>query len=441
MIDHERPKAMMKWTFRMAHSSLIALFCSGPMLLVDSFTRDPCTRAVSSQFQFPDCYLPDLNQDLLLSQASFLMSHDSGTGYINPKSSFHWLYSKNQIGTAYDQLQSGARALDVRPKLLKNGTLVLQHGLVELHTPLATLVKDALQWCDDNPDELVLLLTNDLQYASANDDDTYYYFSSNGTNDDSSDYSNSAVKALSALYQSLGVPYHACEDVSGLTVGEVMQLSRLSGGGHILALDRHDNYASFCGKSNWVQSKLITCYPQNSSQNCLQRGAEPLTSLRQYMLDSANNPATDDSSMLGPPSDLEHYPFNEIQALWQVDVHSAISGLKHFSSILHDNEASDLNKAVARMIYYEQFHSISLLALDNVNFLGNAVFSLLRTQCTQSSITPCGHDLPPPKMLRIYMSECVYWSIVAFVAFVLARGIWRSHGHDILVYWKSMYML
>ena len=95
---------------------------------------------VARQFQFADCYLPDLADDLLLSEAGFLLSHNAATGYLKRKSGLLTngatnLYSKNQIGDAYKQLDDGARALDVRPKLLANGTVVLHHGALPIATP------------------------------------------------------------------------------------------------------------------------------------------------------------------------------------------------------------------------------------------------------------------------------------------------------------------
>ena len=131
-------------------------------VLVSCYKRKPCVQR--RQFQFPDCYIPDLDPSQLLSSASFLFSHDAGTGYMKPgvPSTFISSYAKTQIGTAYDQLNDGARALDLRPKLLNNGTVVLQHGFVTIPVTLNDLVSDAMRWCAENSDELVLLLHSNL---------------------------------------------------------------------------------------------------------------------------------------------------------------------------------------------------------------------------------------------------------------------------------------
>lgn len=58
-----------------------------PRAVVMGYHRRPCPRSVAKQFQFPDCYVPNINKDtLLLSEASFVMSHDAATGYLPSQS-------------------------------------------------------------------------------------------------------------------------------------------------------------------------------------------------------------------------------------------------------------------------------------------------------------------------------------------------------------------
>ena len=126
----------------------------------DGYHRAPCKKiGVRRQFQFTDCYAPNINKDLKLNEASFVLAHDAATGYLNTiasdsdgssrgsssayydeydnvdnmagyrdsssSSSNRWstittrllsLYGKTQVGSVYDQLNDGARALDLRPK-------------------------------------------------------------------------------------------------------------------------------------------------------------------------------------------------------------------------------------------------------------------------------------------------------------------------------------
>jgi hypothetical protein len=390
--------------------------------LVYSYERKPCTHSIRHQFQFPDCYVPDLDPSQLLSSASFLFSHDSATGYLQKgfPSSVISLYAKNQIGTVYHQLNDGARALDVRPKLLHNGTVVLHHGAITIPVSLERLVMDALTWCTDNPDELVLILHSNMAYEF-----------SNVTNDGG----ESALTALSQVYEALGVPYVECGDVYGLTVEDTMELAVLPNGGYLLALDRHDFYSSFCGKMNWVKDQVVTCYP-NGTLPCTKKNSPVFEDLREYMLASTNAEPSDDSSTLGPPASLDMYPFNEIQALWQVDGHSAAMGITKLSSLIDDNTKSHINAKLVDMVYEGDFQAISLLAVDHVQLNGNALLSVLRTTCGQSGLDECGEQISKPQMQRKPMSTLSFFVTVAvYLAFfvwmsVLARHYFQYYQHE-----------
>mmetsp|Transcript_28006 Transcript_28006/g.80956 ORF Transcript_28006/g.80956 Transcript_28006/m.80956 type:complete len:478 (-) Transcript_28006:29-1462(-) len=403
---------------------LLASLLESPASIVTAFRHNSCSRTVRPQFQFPDCYLPDLNPDILLSEASFLLSHDAATGYLragqpNPWGQVITFYGKNQVGDAYQQLDDGARALDLRPKLLANGTMIYHHGDVNIPVPMERLTEDVVRWCADNPTELVLLLHSELGYE---DDSTVY--------DDNGDLL--AIDAIQSVYDNVNVPYVRCGDVYGLTVGEVMEMAALSSGGLALALDGHDQYASFCGKSNWIESQVVTCYPygMNSTVRCTNgRGSVPMQMLKEYILVSANNEATDDSGTLGPPADLEAHPFNEIQALWQISAKSAATGLAHLSSLLEDNRRSHVNAEMVDMIWDGEFSQISLFAIDNVHLNGNAILSVLRNTCGQSDIEACGKDVAKPKMTYLHYGSIGAWLLATAIgSLVLWRGSveWRK---------------
>jgi hypothetical protein len=374
-----------------------------------------------------------MNPNLLLSEASFLLSHDAATGYISSSSTavsstsvsasvstWSWFYSKNQIGSLYQQLSDGARALDLRPKLLANGTVIFHHGVINIPTSFQEAIGHAVEWCRDNPDELVLLLPSHFAYqtfSQYNDDPT------------------ALVNAMAQIYQRFGIPYLTCADVYGWTVADTMQAAQLPNGGYLLALDGQNYYGTFCGKDNYVESLIVTCWRQrvsssssnnnmttgSASSSCKSNPSPYIQALQDYVLLSANNPATDDNSQLGPPANLYQYPFNELQALWQVDNHAVTVGLAHFSNLLEDTRASGVNIAMVDLVYKNggaafATRPISLLAVDNVAHHGNALLSVLRNTCGQSILSSssdnndndddgeendvllCGTAIPKPRM-------------------------------------------
>ena len=123
------------------------------------------------------------------------MAHDAATGYLPEVSqkdldnikahsekkytNHRWngiskdllaLYGKTQLGGVYDQLNDGARALDLRPKLYSNGTIGFHRGsLVDIPLSAITLgglLEDAKQWCKNNPKELVIIFHSQMVHEA-----------------------------------------------------------------------------------------------------------------------------------------------------------------------------------------------------------------------------------------------------------------------------------
>ena len=401
---------------------------------VGSYYYSPCNRRHRREFQLPDCYVPPLSTSLDLSQASFLMSHNAATGYIQATSSsvggLAAPYAKTQVGSFYQQLNDGARALDLRLKLLKNQTIVFHHGSVQISTSLEQGLQDVLQWANQNPQELVLLLPSHFDYENSNT-------GGNGL----------AVYAAN-LYQKYGISYFSCKDVYGWNVQDAMDASAV-GNGHVLVMDSQDYYGTPCAKSNWIEQRLVTCWTSHDSggkrKNC-KTDDSYFTDLLQYAMESSNNEATDDFSTLGPPASLDQTPFNEIQALWQSTTNSIVTGLAHFSTLLQDNTQSRVNEKMATAVYEGKFKAISLFGVDNVAEHGRQLLSVLRTQCGQSETeSTCGTNLVPPRSsssVRISVHD-VFWTLFAlylfwFIYFVcrVRKGgkIWRTFRSRVTLY-------
>jgi hypothetical protein len=144
-------------------------------------------------------------------------------------------------------------------------------------------------------------------------------------------------------------------------------------------------------------------------------GQTKLASLSTYVKASANNDPTDNSYELGPPYDTTTYPFNQIQGFWQVDASSVQVGLLHSSTLLQDNQQSQVNAEMVKMAYNGEFNSIGLFSMDNVALNGNAMFSVLRNACGQSVLNEtCGQALIMPQMNSSDILP-MFWNVVLFV--------------------------
>jgi hypothetical protein len=360
--------------------------------------------------------LRPLNPDLLLSQVNWVMSHDAATGYIDPSGCEDNVTCLNPLlvpyvqtqtfGTAYDQLQAGARVLDLRVHLQRRIgqelEVVFHHGAVVL-AGLTTdrLLGDVLRWCRDHPTELVLLLTSHYSYSTHDPHQPAL------TPQD-------MVQTLSDVYARYNIPYWSCRDAANMTVGQIMNRSSSTTElslGNLLALDgQFDSPGSFCAKENYVESKLVACYrgklePRGSPapdwkhfESCTQPKQYPelQQALFQYLHESMFNPPTDDESRLGPPTAHSAKLWNQLQALWQINRFTVEIGKLRGSSILQDNSRSDINDQIYNWLSTLPQQSDSrvgiLLTLDNVSLYGNEILSVLRNMCGQSISTVGCYD-------------------------------------------------
>lgn len=388
----------------------------------------PCTRQRAREFQWDNCFLPSLHPDLSFHQASFVLSHDAATGYFTASTAtasaslsttaVARAYSQTQASgsTLYDQLEDGARALDIRPYLLTNGTVLMHHGPLRVPVTFGTALSHVVEWCGENTNELVLVLVSHIGYQSSNvmqfggtdEEENEEIVEYDDDEDDGSSTAGGlagAIAAMSNTMDAMGIPYYECSDVYDLTIQDVLDMTSINNnaGGHLLVLWNSYNGRS-CAKENWVEDRLVTCYPRTGISCTHSR--LPWRYLQDYMAGSALNDPTDQSNTLGPPSSRYYTPLNEIQALWQVNTRSVVTGVAHASSLLADNRQSRVNALVAEWLYDRTDIAGVLVAVDNVALHGNAILSVLRNHCSQvvgndnddDDSTPCGTNLPPPRL-------------------------------------------
>ncbi len=217
--------------------------------------------------------------------ANYYNGQNQGSTWNKISTNLLAVYGKTQVGSVYQQLNDGARALDLRPRIYNNGTIGFHHGSL-INIPLSKitlggLLEDAKQWCNDNPKELVILFHHELTheagynalssevyteiddfYADAvtYDDDYDGEEEKSESQDQGDDYNDdqqkseysyfySGIAKLKQVYRQHDVPYYPCDVLSGITVGEAMELadlSKLGGKGYLLAVDRHDMYGEHC---------------------------------------------------------------------------------------------------------------------------------------------------------------------------------------------------
>ena len=88
----------------------------------------------------------------LLNQYGMIQTHDSATGELDEaRDKILARWSRTQHGGIIDQLNCGARSLDYRPYLSKDGTLYAHHGPTVIYKPMRETLKELFQWGKENP--------------------------------------------------------------------------------------------------------------------------------------------------------------------------------------------------------------------------------------------------------------------------------------------------
>lgn len=86
-----------------------------------------------------------------------IFAHDAGTGLMTldkPDSIFVNAAAQTQVGSLVDLANCGARAFDIRPWLLEDGSLVTHHGGYLCEEKLEKELKNLIEWNAKHPQEV-----------------------------------------------------------------------------------------------------------------------------------------------------------------------------------------------------------------------------------------------------------------------------------------------
>jgi len=161
--------------------------------------------------------------DLPLNRFGFVRSHDAATGYLKDdgyESTIINKWTRTQSENITTQLNCGVRVLDWRP-ILDNGTgtVLMHHGDVTIPVRQADMIKELVDWAGsseklDGEDYEQLILVNLWDCWN----------------------SGCPEKAI-AEFAAAGIPTISTSDARNLTVGQSMNLAKLSTRGHVLVLN------------------------------------------------------------------------------------------------------------------------------------------------------------------------------------------------------------
>lgn len=301
---------------------------------------------VSTQGKINSWYTQKDAKSIPLNLFPMIMSHDAASGEIIPERD-HIItkYAVTQEGGLVDQLNCGARSFDYRPQVVTNpknsseSVIFAHHGGIVVHVPMATSLKDIIQWSKANPSDLVVIYISHYE----------------------GDNCQTEVQALLDSFHIYTIK--DCSVLKTLTYGQAMKNAQKSlvGQGNVLAIMDCTN--EYYDPTVNCYSKDFVCYdswPENTSQI-------PFNKMTQYLMDTTNHDPTLLSSEMWMT-----------QAHWQSTATTGTLGTLHNSSLLKDETRSQINAYVEKLVKEKEFAYLNFLELDNVCDRGNAIYTAIQ---------------------------------------------------------------
>jgi len=275
-----------------------------------------------------------------------IMSHDAASGeIIEARDHIITKYAATQVGGLVDQLNCGSRSFDYRPQIVTNPKntseriIFAHHGGVVIHVPMASSLKNILQWSKENPTDLVVIYISHYEGENCQEE---------------------VVKLLSDFH------IYTIQDCSVLKTLTYSQANRnaqksLLGQGNVLAV--MDCMNEYYDPTVNCYSKDFVCYdswPVNTS-------SIPLNYFTSYLLNTTNHdPTTEEVSLW------------MTQAHWQSTAVTDTLGTLHNSSLIQDETRSKLNTYVQELIEKKALSYLNLLELDNVCDTGPMIYQAIQ---------------------------------------------------------------
>lgn len=272
-----------------------------------------------------------VTSDVLLNRYPIIMSHDAATGDMTRN---HVVadWAKTQSIGLPGQLDCGSRSFDYRPYYF-NGELYAHHGGVKIDKKMKDAVGEVIEWCNHNPDELVILYVN------------------------SCDGDDGCREASIDLLKSMGViPITDCSELNSMTVSDAKSRGQISQGGSLLSVF-NCMYEAYDPEIN-CYGKDFVCYDKNSDI--------PWNDMKEYMQQATVTVPVSDGTLW------------MAQGHWQSTAASIVDGTLHRSSLLLDESKAGVNKWIADSINNNEFNFLNIIEVDNVCDNGPLIYDAIQ---------------------------------------------------------------
>lgn len=278
----------------------------------------------------------------LLNQYGFIQTHDSATGELDEdRDKILARWSRTQNGSILDQINCGARSLDYRPYLSKDGVLYAHHGPTVIYKAMRETLTELLQWGHNNPGELIIIsLSHCVEERFHNN----YY-------------ADACHESMLSLLSEMHIHTITSDNCSPLNT---MTMEAALAKGPVLAMVG-------CATGYWdpsltCTSKDYVCYdswPANTSSIAWNKYLDSVYKWSSFI-------PVDDGTIWG------------FGANWQSSAESVVFGTLHNSSLVLDEERSNMNAFTAQAIRDGKFQYLNMVGVDNVCHNGEDIFQALQ---------------------------------------------------------------
>lgn len=276
----------------------------------------------------------------LLNQYAIIQTHDSVTGEIDERRD-HVVadWTRTQKGTIIDQLNCGARALDYRPYLSEKGEIFAHHGPIVIYKSMEQTLRELKKWGKENPTELIIFQVSHCVDARFNNN----YYSATCESD------------VMDLLAKMNV--HTVTDCAEL---ETMTMEKALSYGNVLAVFG-------CSSGYWDPS--LTCYTKDYV--CYDSWPANTSALAWDRMEKF----CESSSSYVPVTNGNFWGFG---SNWQSSAESVVLGTLHNSSLVQDEERSNINLWAADQIRAGKWKYLNMVSFDNLCHNGLEIYSAVQ---------------------------------------------------------------
>lgn len=295
----------------------------------------------------------------LLNEYAMISARYSITGEMNTKrDDIITRWTQTQRDTILDQLDCGARAFELRPYLDSDNQIYAHVGGITrpegkpivVYKLISAIIEEMLRWSQKHPKEIVLLqFSHYLEAASLKE---YYYL------EDEYYFSEDCKENVLSLLKDYNIQIISdCNELDTLTLE------------HALSYPNGNLIAMMDSCSFEYRDRSLTCYTKDyTCYDSLPHDTSPIAweKMKNFTTDAASSIPFKNGFLWG------------FGAHWESNEESDMLGTLHSSSLILDEERSNINAWAAEQLRSGYWKYINQIYVDNICHNGADLFAAVQ---------------------------------------------------------------